>query len=312
MTRISYEDGTVVDEEDALTILQISLKHGLPHVHDCGGHARCSTCRVMIHDGLANVLPRNDDERRLAELKGFEPDVRLACQTRVSGPVAIRRLVFDAQDAAIAVAEKGGSTGCEKPLAILFSDIRDFTPFSEANLPYDVVHILNRYFLAMGDAVLDHGGIIDKYIGDGMMALFGVDGGPPRAVCLAAVRAGLRMLEKLAEFNGYLRQHFGVAFTTRIGIHYGNVVVGQMGHPRKSQFTAIGDAVNMASRIESAVKGTGANLLVSEAVFENIQDAVQIGVETIAALKGKLGTFVPSSRRVRVLAFFRCGIKQLP
>jgi adenylate cyclase len=292
MTRISYEDGTVIDEADAaLTLLQISLKHGVPHVHDCGGHARCSTCRVMIHDGLANVLPRTGDERRLAELKGFEPDVRLACQTHVSGPVAIRRLVFDAQDAAIAVAEKGGTTGCEKPLAILFSDIGDFTPFSEANLPYDVVHILNRYFLTMGDAVLDNGGIIDKYIGDGLMALFGVDGGQPRTVCLAAVRAGLRMLEKLAEFNGYLRQHFGVAFTTRIGIHYGNVVVGQMGHPKKSQFTAIGDAVNMASRIESAAKGTAANLLVSEAVFEKIQDAVRIGIETIAPLKGKLGTF---------------------
>ncbi len=143
----------------------------------------------------------------------------------------------------------------------------------------------------MGDAVLDNGGVIDKYIGDGMMALFGVDGGQPRAVCLGAVRAGLRMLEKLAEFNGYLRQHFGVAFAMRIGIHYGNVVVGQMGHPKKSQFTAIGDAVNMASRIESAVKGTAANLLVSEAVFEKIQDAVRIGVETIAPLKGKLGTF---------------------
>ena len=67
MTRINYEDGSVVDEDDAaLTLLQISLKHGVPHVHDCGGHARCSTCRVMIHDGLANVLPRTDDERRLA------------------------------------------------------------------------------------------------------------------------------------------------------------------------------------------------------------------------------------------------------
>ncbi len=292
MTRISYEDGAVVEEDDAaLTLLQISLKHGVPHVHDCGGHARCSTCRVMIQDGLANVMPRNDDERRLASLKGFEPNVRLACQSRVTGPVALRRLVFDAKDAAIAVAEKGGTTGCEKPLAILFSDVRDFTPFSEANLPYDVVHMLNRYFLTMGDAVMENGGVIDKYIGDGMMALFGVDGGEPREVCLAAVRAGLRMLEKLAEFNAYLRDHFGAVFAIRIGIHYGNVVVGQMGHPKKSQFTAIGDAVNMASRIESAVKGTAANLLVSEAVFEKIQGAVQIGVETTAPLKGKLGTF---------------------
>src|SRR5882757_3024847 len=110
MTCIHYEDGTVVDEDDAaLTLLQISLKHGIPHVHACGGHARCSTCRVMIHDGLANTLPRNEAEQHLASLKGLEPNVRLACQTHVVGPVRIRRLVLDDKDIQIAVAEHGNS-----------------------------------------------------------------------------------------------------------------------------------------------------------------------------------------------------------
>src|SRR5205807_858866 len=157
MTCIKYEDGTVVDEDDPhLTLLQISLKHGVPHVHDCGGHARCSTCRVLIREGLENVLPRNEAEQRLADFKGFEEDVRLACQTRVRGPVGLRRLVYDDKDAAIAEAEHGESSGCERSVAILFSDIRDFTPFAEANLPYDVVHMLNRYFLTTGEAVLQN------------------------------------------------------------------------------------------------------------------------------------------------------------
>jgi adenylate cyclase len=291
MIQVSYENGPTVEDDPGLTLLQIALKHGVPHVHDCGGHARCSTCRVMVRAGLENVLPRNEPEQRLAAFKGLEPDVRLACQTRVRGPVRVRRLVHDDKDAAIAEAESGGSSGCERPLAILFSDVRDFTPLSEANLPYDVVHMLNRYFLTMGDAVLQNDGYIDKYIGDGMMALFGVSGGDPRSVCLAAVRAGLRMLDNLAELNPYLRDHFGVEFRMRIGIHFGDVVLGQMGHPKKMQFTAIGDSVNMASRIEAAVKGTTANLLVSEAVHGHIRDDVQTGIEVDAVLKGKHGTY---------------------
>jgi adenylate cyclase len=178
MITVTYENGTRIEEGDAdLTLLQISLKHGLAHWHECGGNARCSTCRVLISQGLENVLPRNQPEQRLADARGFQPDIRLACQSRLSGPVSLRRLVNDDKDVAVVRAEDARSTGCERAVAILFSDIRDFTPFAEANMPYDVVHILNRYFLVMGDAVLENGGHIDKYIGDGMMALFGVDGG---------------------------------------------------------------------------------------------------------------------------------------
>jgi adenylate cyclase len=156
-------------------------------------------------------------------------------------------------------------------------------------MPYDVVHILNRYFLVMGDAVLENGGYIDKYIGDGMMALFGIDGGQPGDLCLVAVRTGLRMLGDLANLNRYLKEHFGVEFHIRIGIHFGDVVLGRMGHPRDMQYTAIGDPVNMASRIESAVKGTRADLLISEAVYAQVKDDVQTGVVTEAELKGKHG-----------------------
>jgi adenylate cyclase len=290
MITVTYENGTRIEEaDDGLTVLQISLKHGLPHLHVCGGNARCSTCRVRICAGLENVLPRNQPEQHLADARGFEPDIRLACQTHLRGPIALRRLVHDDKDVAVVRAEGSRSTGWERKVAILFSDIRDFTPFAEANLPYDVVHILNRYFLVMGDAVLENGGYIDKYIGDGMMALFGIDGGQPRDLCLAAVRTGLGMLDHLANLNRYLKEHFDIEFHIRIGIHFGDVVVGRMGHPRNMQYTAIGDSVNMASRIESSVKGTGASLLISETVYEQVKDDVQTGIETEAVLKGKHG-----------------------
>jgi adenylate cyclase len=290
MITVTYENGTRIEEPDGgLTLLQISLKHGLAHWHECGGNARCSTCRVRICQGLENALPRNQPEQRLADARGFEPGIRLACQTRVRGPISLRRLVYDDKDVAVVRAEGGRSTGSERGVAILFSDIRDFTPFAEGNMPYDVVHILNRYFLVMGDAVLENGGHIDKYIGDGVMALFGVEGGQPRDLCLAAVRTGLRMLDDLAHLNHYLKEHFGVEFGIRIGIHFGDVVVGRMGHPRNMQYTAIGDPVNTASRIEGAAKGTGASLLISETVHAEVKDDVQTGVVTEALLKGKHG-----------------------
>jgi adenylate cyclase len=122
------------------------------------------------------------------------------------------------------------------------------------------------------------------------MALFGIDGGEPRDLCLAAVRTGLRMLDHLADLDRHLKEHFGAEFRIRIGIHFGDVVVGRMGHPRNMQYTAIGDPVNMASRIESAVKGTRADLLISEAVYAQVKDDVQTGVVAEAELKGKHGS----------------------
>ena len=182
-------------------------------------------------------------------------------------------------------------SGHEARIAILFSDICNFTPFSEAQLPYDVVHILNRYFHAMGEAVLQNEGYIDKYVGDGLMALFGLGNEGPAEACWGAVSAGLQMLESLDALNLALKNNFGVEFGMRIGIHFGEVVVGAMGHPRKSQFTAIGDTVNLASRIEAACKGTGARLLISEAVHAHLRDRLQTGIEVTTELKGKSGTY---------------------
>ena len=174
MAQIEFQHDGVFEVSDlSKTLLEISLAEGVPHVHACGGHGRCSTCRVMVLEGAEHVQPRNETEQRLAEKKGFEDNIRLACQTRVSGAVRVRRLVMDGEDAEVALAERGGS-GREARVAVLFADVRSFTGFSETNLPYDVVHVLNRYFRRAGEAILANGGYIDKYMGDGLMALFGM------------------------------------------------------------------------------------------------------------------------------------------
>ena len=292
MTRIVFEQDREVEEQNlARSLLEISLAHGIPHVHACGGNARCSTCRVLVVEGLNNIAPRNDAEQKLARRKGLESDIRLACQTRLSGDVRVRRLVIDQSDVEVALAEGERTSGAERPVAVLFSDVRGFTTFSEAMLPYDVVHVLNRYFLKTGEAVLQNGGRIDKYMGDGMMAVFGADGGEPRRIAGDAVRAGLEIFQRLAEFNQYLSKHFDRTFRIGVGIHYGEAILGEMGHPRHMQFSALGDTVNLASRIESTCKRVRTNFLISEPVQQLVRDEFEFGRVFTTEITGKSGRY---------------------
>lgn len=291
MPKVNFQNDFVLEENDlSLSLLDIALKHDIPHMHACGGKARCSTCRVIIKQGLENVLPRNELEQKLAEKKELEDCIRLACQTHITGPVTLRRLVIDDIDAHLAQHQQD-KAGREQPLAILFSDIRGFTDFSERHLPYDVIHILNRYFQEMGTAVFENHGYIDKYIGDGLMALFGVDDCNASNNCINAISAAFQMTQSLDKVNHYLKQNFDESFEIGIGIHFGNVVLGNVGHRDKVELTAIGDAVNVASRIEEETKQINSEILVSESMYAQIKDQVRIGKTLNTALKGKKGCF---------------------
>ena len=291
MPKINFQNDAIIEEDDlSLSILEIALKHSIPHMHICGGNARCSTCRIVIKQGLENILPRNEIEQRLAEKKGMDDCIRLACQTHIKGAVTLRRLVIDDLDADI-TRHQQDDVGREQPLAILFSDIRGFTDFSERHLPYDVIHILNRYFQEMGAAVLEHHGYIDKYIGDGLMALFGVNDCDASINCFNAISAAFQMIQSLEKVNRYLKQNFDESFEIGIGIHFGNVVLGNIGHREKVQLTAIGDAVNVASRIEKETKHTNTSILVSESMYFQIKEKVRAGKILNTKLKGKKGSF---------------------
>ena len=275
------------------TILQISLRAAIPHAHACGGNARCSTCRVLILEGVEHCAPRNEKEEPLDERLHFGPEIRLACQTTVTGDVKIRRLVLDDEDVQLVSQFSAGkaptSVGEEMNLAILFADIRGFTPFAERLLPYDVVHVLNRYYYEVGQAITRFGGHIDNYMGDGLLALFGMD--QANGAALQAVKAGLGMIEAVEHLKPYVKAIYGRSFNIGIGIHYGEVIVGAVGAHQMKRVTAIGDAVNLASRIESATKQAGAKLLVSEATYAEIKDAALIDRTIRAALPGKSGEY---------------------
>lgn len=295
MPTITYmPDNRCVETEEGETILQTSLRLGIPHTHVCGGNARCSTCRVIILDGLEHCCERNSREQALANRLHFSPQIRLACQTSIDGHVTLRRLVLDAEDVELTSQLTPDKTpisaGEEKKIAILFADIRKFTAFSETLPPYDVIHVLNRYFDQMGKVINRNGGYIDNYMGDGLMALFGVD--DPHDSTLRAVRAGLGMLEAVEQLRSYLENIYGMSFQIGIGVHYGEVVLGSIGAKDARRMTAIGDAVNFASRIEQANKECQTRLLVSESAYNEIHQQVCVGTEFVdTVLKGKSGSY---------------------
>ncbi|MDX1958114.1 MAG: peroxidase family protein [Leptospiraceae bacterium] len=290
MATIEYEHEKLVsfDETKKHTILELSNANSIPHIQACGGKARCSTCRVIITQGIESIPERNEKEMTLARKKGFENNIRLACQTIPQSNLKVRRLVHDTNDIEVAVSERASTSGREEKLAILFSDIRGYTSFSEKALAYDTIHILNRYFKIMGNLVIQNFGYIDKYIGDGLMAIFGLEESRKKLACYDATNAGLEMISEMKNFNMYLKKNFEVEFEIGVGIHYGTCVIGNLGHNSKMQFTAIGDTVNIASRVESYNKELKTNLLVTESVQEVLKEKIQTGKTQDANLKGKV------------------------
>ena len=268
---LSFETGP---EE---SLLAAALRARAPFAHACGGRAKCSTCRVWVQQGLEHCPPRAGAEARIAERLGLDAHVRLACQLRPTGPVAVRRLVLDETDLLLCSQldrEAAGRSGEILPVTIFFSDIQQFTRLSASLPAYDVMYLLNRYFVQAGDIVERNGGYIDKFIGDGLMAIFGTDARPEAP--LRAVNAALQTLEAVDRLKPSFRSMYGVEFDVRIGLHHGEAVIGTVGSIGHERLTAIGDVVNVASRVETANKEAGTRLLVSDPLYRLVEGEVTV------------------------------------
>jgi adenylate cyclase len=263
LVRIGYPDGRLVEVTPGTSVLEASRIAGIPHAHVCGGRGRCSTCRVRVRGELHSIDPPGPEELRVLRRIGATPNIRLACQLRPCGAVEVTPLLPPFAQAADGRVGVGLTHGSEREIAILFADIRGFTALAEGRLPYDVVFVLNRYFAAMGRAIETAGGRVDKFIGDGVMALFGIDRGA-QAGCREALASARLMSQRLAELNLSLVEELDRPLRIGIGIHCGPVIVGEMGYGSAATITAIGDAVNTASRLEELTKEYDCELVVSE------------------------------------------------
>lgn len=263
--RLIYRDSKTIEILPGATVLETIRSAGIAHASVCGGRGRCSTCRVRVGEGGDALPPPSADELKVLKRIAAPPGVRLACQIRPTADLEVTPLLPPTATARDGFARPGYLQGQEREIAILFADLRGFTQLSETRLPFDVVFLLNRYFDAMGKAVERAGGRIDKFIGDGIMALFGVERGPAQG-CRAALTAARLMAEQLDALNRALAADLPEPLRIGIGIHVGAVIVGEMGYGTAKSLTAIGDAVNTASRMEGLAKAFGVQLVVTEAV----------------------------------------------
>src|SRR2546428_56831 len=235
---------------------------GILHAWVCGGRGRCSTCRVRVVRGLADLPLASLAEQRVLARVGAAPDVRLACQVRPVRDVAVLPLLAPS----IAAADAFGSDvrqGREQEVAVLFADLRGFTRVAEHQLAHDVVFILNRYFEAVGGAIQEAGGIPNQFTGDGVMALFGVETGVELG-CRQAVAAARAIVRHLAALNRELGEELQVPLRIGIGIHAGPAIVGRMGYGEGVYLTAVGDTVPVPGRPAPPPKGDGLRPVLSE------------------------------------------------
>ncbi|PWU21305.1 MAG: adenylate/guanylate cyclase domain-containing protein [Bdellovibrio sp.] len=179
-----------------------------------------------------------------------------------------------------------GVGGQNKDVTVFFSDIRGFTAFSENRTPEEVVAMLNEYFEVMVAIINRSGGVVDKFIGDAIMAVWGAPKGTPQDTS-NAVRACLEMRKALEELNEKRKARDQVPIKIGMGLHTGHAISGTIGSLERMEYTVIGDTVNMTSRIEASTKAFGTDLLVSEAIIAKVGDGFLAEVAGEATVKGK-------------------------
>ncbi|WP_204112501.1 adenylate/guanylate cyclase domain-containing protein [Shimia biformata] len=261
---IDYDEGVSVKAPIGPTLLEISRMQNIPHAAVCGGRARCSTCRVRIHAGSEALDPPEGAELKTLQSVKAPPDVRLACQIRPRSALTVTRIVQPMQADGRQPA-RHSEQGVERDMVVLFLDVRGFTRISDNKLPYDVVHILNQFFDAAGEAIREEDGWIDKYLGDGLMAVFGRKAGA-KTGSAQALRAAHRIDLALETLNARIQDEVGEPIRIGIGIHAGPVVLGRLGYSDTAAMTVIGRTVNAASRLESLSKDLSCQLVFSAEV----------------------------------------------
>ncbi|WP_100178078.1 adenylate/guanylate cyclase domain-containing protein [Bradyrhizobium nitroreducens] len=266
MIALSYGNGRTVRVPKGLSVLEASLRHNLPHASVCGGRARCSTCRIRVIGDHA-VLPEPSQREAfvLTRVGTNDPSIRLACQLRPTSDLSFFQLFTPQTSSASAHASAPASIGQERYLVSLFVDMRGSTQLAEKRLPFDTVFIVNRFLGAVSQAVIENGGQPNQFVGDGMLALFGLTADPQTA-CRQALKAASGIATHIDELNQLLSHDLRQPIRFGIGIHGGEVIIGDIGYRDHIVFTALGDAVNVAARLQDMTKTLACEAIVSDEI----------------------------------------------
>ena len=264
MISLSYGNGRTIRVPKGLSVLEASLRYQVPHASVCGGRARCSTCRIRVI-GDCTSLPRPSNREAFVLNRvgsDADPAIRLACQLRPENDLSFFQ-IFTPQ---AAPTRHGPShIGEERYLVSMFVDMRGSTRLAENRLPFDTVFVVNRFLGAVSKAVIECGGQPNQFLGDGQLALFGL-ATDRQTACRQALTAAGHISLHVEELNQFLKNDLREPIRFGIGIHGGEVIVGDIGYRDHMVFTALGDAVNVAARLQDMTKGLGCEVIFSDEV----------------------------------------------
>ncbi|MGB3448781.1 MAG: adenylate/guanylate cyclase domain-containing protein [Xanthobacteraceae bacterium] len=269
LIKLSYDDGRTIRVPHGLTVLEASIRNKVPHASVCGGRARCSTCRIRITSDLDGLPPPSKRETFVLDRVGTadDPTIRLACQLRPVADLSFVRMFVPHISATDQRRANPLRTGQERYLVSMFIDMRDSTKLAEKLLPFDTVYVVNQFLNVVSQAVTASGGQPNQLYGDGQLALFGLTTDPQTA-CRQALRAAARLAANVDDLNQVLVHDGREPIRFGVGIHGGVVIVGDIGNSDHMVFTALGDAVNVAARLQDMTKALGCETILSEEVHQ--------------------------------------------
>jgi adenylate cyclase len=263
---VSYP-GRQVRVPKGLSVLEASLRNKIPHASVCGGRARCSTCRVkVVSDRSTLPKPSGRESFVLARVgAGNDPSIRLACQLRPQTNVAVIPVMPPNVGVDFVRNRDRVHVGEEHFVVSMFVDMRGSTSLSEGRLPFDVVFIINRFVETVSRAITEAGGEPNQFVGDGVLALFGLNTDAASA-CRQALRAAALIESNIAHLNHQFATEVVEPVQYGIGIHAGEVIIGDIGFRGHTVFTALGDSVNVAARLQDMSKRLGCRAVISDEV----------------------------------------------
>lgn len=283
---VLYPDGRKVFAPLGFSVLEASRMAGVPHASTCGGRARCTLCRVRVLSAMPLPAPA-EAERRVLERLGADPrTVRLACQLRPTHDLSVWPLVPPAASAAFLQRRQRDVMPQERFAAFMFVDMRDSTKLAAAQLPYDSLFMVSRFLSAVCAAVVQAGGLPNQFLGDAVLAIFGLRCEPAEA-CRQALSAVPLVAANIEELNAALKQQLQTPIRFGIGLHCGRAVMGEIGFRDHVTFTAIGDPLNVASRLEQLTKEMACEAIVSEQVFQQAGVSAAGLPQLAARLRGR-------------------------
>jgi adenylate cyclase len=266
--RLAYPDRSLRVPK-GWTVLEASLRYKVPHASVCGGRGRCSTCRIRVLGDRSRLPPPSARELFVLDRVGAlrDPAIRLACQLRPQGDIALVPLLPPQANTSFVYGRSNLNPGEEHFVVCMFVDMRGSTAMSEKRLAFDVVFIINRFLAAVSQAVTEAGGQPNQYLGDGLLALFGLNA-DPRTACRQALNAAAMIAGNVDHLNRMFAEAERKPIRFGIGIHAGDVIVGDIGYRDKMVFTALGDSVNVTSRLEQLTKDLDCQVVLSDVVLK--------------------------------------------